>query len=107
MNMDTHISCSLLPLSFWYNLCLHPSPPPDFLLASKLKIWWFPRIWGTILGVPKIRIIVYWGLYWGSFILGNYHINQKPQLRRSCIAALLKAKGITMEYAGTIQGSFM
>ena len=29
---------------------------------------------GTILGVPIIRIIVFWGLYWGALILGNYHI---------------------------------
>ena len=26
------------------------------------------------LGVPTIRIIVYWGLYWGLLILGNYHM---------------------------------
>ena len=30
----------------------------------------FP-IRGTFLGVPKIRNIVYWGLYWGP-ILGKY-----------------------------------
>ena len=29
---------------------------------------------GVPLGVPIIRIIVYWGLYWGPLILGNYHI---------------------------------
>ena len=28
--------------------------------------------WGTILGVDIIRIIVYWGLYWGNLILRNY-----------------------------------
>ena len=41
-------------------------------------IWVFPKIRGTILGVPIIRIIVYWGLYWGSLISGNDHI-QGPQ----------------------------
>ena len=25
-------------------------------------------------GVPIIRIVVFWGLYWGPLILGNYHI---------------------------------
>ena len=30
--------------------------------------------WGTSSGVPIIRIIVYWGLYWGHLILGNFHI---------------------------------
>ena len=34
----------------------------------------FPKIRGTILGVPVIRTIVYWGLYWGPPILGNYNI---------------------------------
>ena len=29
---------------------------------------------GTILGVPLIRIIIYWGLCWGPPILGNYHV---------------------------------
>ena len=32
---------------------------------------------GTILGIPIIRtiVIVFWGLYWGPFILGIYHIS--------------------------------
>ena len=33
----------------------------------------FPRIRGTSLGVPIIRIRVFWGLYLGSPVLGNYH----------------------------------
>ena len=33
----------------------------------------FPKIRGTLFRVPIIRIIVYWGLYWGPLILGNYH----------------------------------
>ena len=37
-------------------------------------IWGFPKIRGTLLGIPIIRIIVYWGLYGGPLILGNYHI---------------------------------
>ena len=37
-------------------------------------IWGFPKIRGTFLGVPIIRTIVFWGLYWGPLILGNYHI---------------------------------
>ena len=32
---------------------------------GKATTWGFPKIRGTILGVPKIRTIVYWGLYWG------------------------------------------
>ena len=29
---------------------------------------------GTFLGVPIIRIMIYWGLYWGPPVLGNYHL---------------------------------
>ena len=28
-------------------------------------VWGFPRIRSTILGVPKMRTIVFWGPYWG------------------------------------------
>ena len=38
------------------------------------KTWGVPKIRGTILGVLIIRIVVYWGLYWGSPTLGNYHL---------------------------------
>ena len=37
-------------------------------------IWEFPKIRGTVLGVPILRIIVYWGVYWGPLILGNYQM---------------------------------
>ena len=41
--------------------------------------WGFPKIRGTFLGVPiiRIRIIVYWGLYWGPLILGNYQMARR------------------------------
>ena len=32
------------------------------------------KIRGTIVGVPIIRTIVFWGLYWSPLILGHYHI---------------------------------
>ena len=37
-------------------------------------MWGFPKIRGTLLGVPIIRTIVFWGLHWGPHILGNYHL---------------------------------
>ena len=41
-------------------------------------IWEFPKIRGTLFGVPilirTIMTIVFWGLYWGPPIFGNYHI---------------------------------
>ena len=37
-------------------------------------IWRFPKIRGTFLEVIIVRTKVFWGLYWGHPILGNYHI---------------------------------
>ena len=34
-------------------------------------MWGFPKIRGTFLGVPIIRTIVYWGLYWGTLYFGK------------------------------------
>ena len=48
--------------------------------------WGFPKIRGTFLGVLIIRIIVYWGLYWGPLILGNYHLG----FRVSCSNAAVE-----------------
>ena len=41
---------------------------------------------GTFFGVPIIRARVFEGLYWGSFVLGNYHIWPKLHgtLKQSC-----------------------
>ena len=39
-----------------------------------IYIWMFPKIRGTFLGAPIIRTIVFWCLYRGHLILGNYHI---------------------------------
>ena len=36
----------------------------------------FPKLGVTFLGVPMIRTIVFWGLYWGPLILGNYQVHQ-------------------------------
>ena len=32
--------------------------------TAVIVIWGFPKIRGTFLGVPIVRTIVYWGLYW-------------------------------------------
>ena len=34
----------------------------------------FPKIRGTFLEIPIVRIITYLGLFWGSPVLGSYHI---------------------------------
>ena len=41
---------------------------------AQSRIWKFPKIRGTFLGVPIIKTILFGGLYWGPLILGNYHI---------------------------------
>ena len=35
------------------------------LISRSRYIWGFPEIRGTFLGVPIIRITVFWGLHWG------------------------------------------
>ena len=54
-----------------------------------MVIWEFPKIRGTIWGVPILRIIVFWGLHWGPLILGNYHIRDYRVL--GCEAAAMKS----------------
>ena len=36
-----------------------------------------PKLGVPFLGVSIVRIIVFWGLYWGSFILGNYQLGSR------------------------------
>ena len=57
--------------------------PKEEHTAAKLRpesrsffgiMWGVSKLRGTLLGVPIIRIIVYWGLYWGPLIQGNYHV---------------------------------
>ena len=44
----------------------------------------FPKIMGTFLEVPRIRIRIDWGLYWGPPTLGNYHISLLPITVAAC-----------------------
>ena len=41
---------------------------PELLSTQQLLrynfIWGFPKIWGTLLGFPIIRIVIFWGLHW-------------------------------------------
>ena len=43
----------------------------------------------TFLGVPIVRNIVFRGLYWGSLVLGNYHmyIHRETERERQCEGA--------------------
>ena len=46
---------------------VHPLPPYNLDGG-------FPELGVTFWGVPNIRTIVFWGLYWDPPILGNYQI---------------------------------
>ena len=43
-------------------------------LSCMVKNGGFPKLRGTVLGVPVLRTVVFWGLYWGSSVLGNYRM---------------------------------
>ena len=43
------------------------------------RVYGFPKIRGTAFGGPIMRTIVYWGLYWGTLTLGNYHTTRVPK----------------------------
>ena len=52
---------------------------------TSVIIWEFPKIWGTLLGVPILRILVYWGLYWGPPNFGKlpYELQSRLQVGES------------------------
>ena len=49
-------------------------------------MWGFPKIRGTILGVPRIGMILYYGLYWGPAFQGHRWdvgtVQRRPGKRR-------------------------
>ena len=36
--------------------------------------------YGCHFGIPIIRTIVFWDLYWGTLILGNYQIDRQVEV---------------------------
>ena len=57
-------------------LDLQPRGWGRFNLFSKAEArdMGIPKIRDTFLGFPIYRTIVFWGLYWGPPIFGNYHL---------------------------------
>ena len=47
----------------------------------------FPKLGVAFWGVPIIRTIVFWGLFWGSLILGNYHLGSRAFQRSRFLIA--------------------
>ena len=56
-------------------LCIELLTLPRLLIQPGVMIWGFPKIRGTLLGVPIIRTVIFLGLYWGPLVLGNYHLS--------------------------------
>ena len=58
-------------------------------------VFWFLKMRGNCLGVPMIRIIVYWGLHWGPPILQHYQINLSRSNKFPCLASneIIKVQG--------------
>ena len=50
------------------------------------------------MGVPIVRIIVYWGLYWGPPILGNYHLE-------ACLTAIRFGAILCEVHVKALQGA--
>ena len=49
----------------------------DYAAVPAHRTWGVPKIRGTFLGVPIIRIIIFGDPYWGPPILGNYHMSSR------------------------------
>ena len=56
-------------------------------------MWVAPKIRGTFLGVPIIRTIVFWGLYWGPLSLGNYHVEFRAWFKLLGFRVCFRCKG--------------
>ena len=53
----------------------------DYAAVLAHRTWGVPKIRGTFLGVPTIRIIIFGDPYWGPPILGNYHMSSSADRR--------------------------
>ena len=42
--------------------------------SAAISTWGFPKVRCAFLGIPRTGTVVSGGLYWGPFILENYHI---------------------------------
>ena len=47
---------------------------PGVGAMPSLGMWGFPKIRVAILEVPRIRIIVSWGVHWDPLFSGYYHV---------------------------------
>ena len=73
----------LIAVSPRWSTMISWTPPGD---AEWMNIRGFPKNRGTLFGVPIIRTTIYWGQYWGTLILGSYHLKS----HRACSELLKK-----------------
>ena len=62
----------------------------------------FPKIGVTFLGVPIIRVVVFWGIYWGPLLLGNHHVGIQCILRRFGDFSSVSSLGFRVSYMSTL-----
>ena len=67
-------------------------------------MWEFPKIRGTLLQVPILRIIVYWGLCWATLILGNYHVSISRRIFLGSRRAMATLFRIISHLTGHLEG---
>ena len=60
-------------------------------------IWGFPKIRGSFLGVPIIRVIIFGDLNWSTPIWGNYHIWLRNTVTKQDIRNTLKPKRLNSQ----------
>ena len=63
-----------------YNAESHPTQSRYHDKVGSINVG-FPKL--GVWGVPIIRSIVFWGLYWGPAILGNYPVGRWHKSRYS------------------------
>ena len=73
----------------WFYLIsrlLNPQQPAPASRISETAAAGLVCHMGTILRVPIIRIIVFWGLDWVTSILGNHHVSDQSEVNATVIS---------------------
>ena len=55
---------------------------------------------GYLLGVPIMRIFVFWGHIWGPHILGNYHLANSFNMRLFAGRVQVRSSIVYARYSG-------
>ena len=84
----SYISESVLSLTF------------PFIIRNQSEvnvIGGFPKLGVPFLGVPIIRTIIFWGLYWGPLVLGNYQLRWSSGSNKTAMDGNFGAPGMLLK----------